>query len=342
MAWLNEARFSIVAGVRLGAAVGVMVAAAVTGCGRTELEDADPCLPTDTTRPCQGTCGPGTETCSGGKWRACVVPTTTRACEGPCGQGVQTCTNRKWLACEIPVASRACASACGGGTETCADGKWQPCNAPLPKPPKLHATIRDFHKSHPDFELPLQGDHTDLGIVQPILGADDKPVYAGNPTTDTTPSGAMTFNQWYRDVAGVNQATMQDLLLTDVAGGAEMFVYDAGNFFPIDGQLFGNEGNPHNYHFTLEAHTHFRYRGGETFSFSGDDDMWVFINHQLAINLGGVHATLSATVNLDNDARKLNIATGGDYQLDIFFAERHTTGSHFTIRTSIADASTCE
>jgi fibro-slime domain-containing protein len=323
--------------------VQALVVAAVVGpaCGRTDIDPAAPCLPTDTTRPCTDVCGEGTQACIDGTWRACVVAPVTRACTGTCGEGTQQCVNRTWLACEIPVATRSCLSACGNGKEICIDGLWGPCYAPMPKAPTLHAVIRDFHATHPDFELPIFGDHLDTGIVADMLGPDNKPVYAGNPTTPTT-SGAASFNQWYNDVPGQNETTAIELPLTDQTGLPGFYIYDNRSFFPIDGQLFGNEGNPHNYHFTMESHTHFTYVPGQIFDASGDDDVFVFINRRLAINLGGIHQTLSASVDLDAQAQALGLTPGGSYDLDIFFAERHTFGSTLMVRTSIADASSCE
>jgi fibro-slime domain-containing protein len=206
----------------------------------------------------------------------------------------------------------------GAGTPTAAD-----CKTELP------VVIRDFTDAHPDFEKEI-GD--DRGFVLPDLGADKKPVYGPFAQTATT-HGQAAFDQWYRDVAGTNLAIPSVLSLSPVGGG----VYGSANpeFFPIDGQGLGDEGNSHNYHFTLELHTKFAYRGGEVFKFVGDDDVFVFINGKLALDLGGVHGAEEAAVDLDASSADLGISVGGTYTLDFFFAERHLTESSFRIETTI-------
>jgi fibro-slime domain-containing protein len=193
----------------------------------------------------------------------------------------------------------------------------------------LKGIVRDFQVSHPDFEDFLG---EDKGIVEAQLGADGKPVYAGDPTTPTT-SGKDAFDQWFRDVPGVNMPIPHEITLTAVGGG--VFTYDNSAFFPIDGEGFGDEGNVHNYHFTLELRTQFEYKGGEVFTFTGDDDLFTFINGRLAIDLGGVHGAQTQTVDLDAMAAELGIEVGKTYPLDFFFAERHTSESNFRIDTTI-------
>jgi fibro-slime domain-containing protein len=195
--------------------------------------------------------------------------------------------------------------------------------------PVLTATVRDFKIAHPDFEYTVG---TDKGIVLPELGADGLPVYAGNPTTPTT-TGKANFDQWFRDVAGVNMTL--PVTITLVPAGNGTYTYDNSAFFPIDGQGFGDEGNTHNYHFTLELRTQFTYEGGEVFKFTGDDDLFTFINGKLVIDLGGVHGAQSATVDLDAKAAELGLSKGQKYPLDFFFAERHTSESNFRIDTTI-------
>ena len=194
----------------------------------------------------------------------------------------------------------------------------------------MRAVLRDFRAEHPDFEDYL-GDHR--GIVATVLGSDLKPVYAlGGPGPTTTGPGP--FDQWYRDVDGVNMAFEIPLPLTQASPG--VFVFDNPEFFPLDGRGWpGEERNGHNFHFTTEVHTSFRYRGGEVFTFRGDDDVFAFVNGRLALDLGGVHGAEQAMINFDAQAAELGITVGGTYRFDIFHAERHTTESNFRVETSI-------
>lgn len=88
----------------------------------------------------------------------------------------------------------------------------------------------------------------------------------------------------------------------------------------------------HNFWFTTEFHIEFMNYGNLTFNFTGDDDLWVFINGTLTTcDLGSIHSKLSCSIFLD----KLNLTLNETYNMDVFHAERHTTGSNLAITTSI-------
>src|SRR5690606_9651921 len=109
-----------------------------------------------------------------------------------------------------------------------------------------------------------------------------KPVF-NMPTNSTTT--AENFWQWYNDVEGVNVGFEVPLQFEEIGPGKWQFKSDA--FFPADGKGFDewsgvdDHGVPHNYHFTLELHTLFRYSAEkhQSFKFTGDDDVFAFINN---------------------------------------------------------------
>ena len=214
----------------------------------------------------------------------------------------------------------------------------------------LMAHIRDFSslaapnpRSHPDFEK-YNGTGT-TGLVESTLGADGKPVFktTGNPVQITS---AASFNQWYNDTPGVNIDIPYVMPLTEMPGQPGSYQFTSQAFFPIDNMgfaapptsepmLLGDDKKLHNFSFTTEVNATFTYHGGEKFSFDGDDDLWIFVNGKLALDLGGLHPSLMGTIDFDAKATELGIVKGMSYRMDIFHAERHTTASHFTVRTTI-------
>lgn len=204
---------------------------------------------------------------------------------------------------------------------------------------QIPVTIRDFPDSHIDFQ---NKNIIDFNIVTDTLGADGRPVYKpGNNGSTPSTHGKVYFDQWYRDVPGVNISFHRQLEMQPSDDSRFKYTFNDAFFFPIDGEGFGNypgatghDGNPHNFHFTLETHLKFFYVPGGTFRFRGDDDLWIYINGKLVVNLGGVHGPETRTVELDSIADELGLEPGNSYPFDLFFAERHARGSVFQFESS--------
>ena len=96
-------------------------------------------------------------------------------------------------------------------------------------------------------------------------------------------------------------------------------------------------GGSHNFGFTVKIQAQFEYVPGQYFDFYGDDDVWVFIDNRLAVDIGGQHGQEAGAVLLDtigqNNGKRL--VPGETYDFHIFYVERHTSESNFRMRTSI-------
>ncbi len=274
-------------------------------------------------------------------------------CEAVCGDGV------RWMPEECDDSNTLAGDGC---SPTCTVEPGFECvEMRLPDPPQVSIpmTVRDFVAGcntegntdrrlregepgatapfgHPDFECYNKG--LQRGLVRTTLDADGKPerIQGG-----VEPSAA-SLAQWYRSDDRYNRTSAQRLTLQSTGNGA--YQLDDTTFFVMDGMGFVTEDcggvaceqthvADNNFHFTTEVRYWFEYNGTEILAFSGDDDVWVYINGRLAVDLGGVHGRENGSVNLGNAqvAADLGLTAGKIYEAVVFQAERHTSRSQYRL-----------
>lgn len=305
-----------------------------TTCGDGVKEGTEQCDDTNV-RPYDG-CSPTCEVepkCTGG------------LCTAVCGDGVkfpgEECDDGNLR--DGDGCSKACKFEPGFNCTTVSSG--------LPATVDIPIIYRDTTPArNADFESWCCG--SAKGMVSNLLAADGAPAFAfvGSPRFITD---ANSFFGWYHDQANVNQAIISTLTLKKQPNNSYVFdsAVDApyparGGFFPLDGLGYGNYASSgHNFHFTSELRDVFTFKGGEVLDFTGDDDVFVFINGHLVVDLGGVHGVTGGSVTLTTTLMDLGspnavppvppqpvgLVVGGMYEFAVFQAERHTTQSNYKL-----------
>jgi fibro-slime domain-containing protein len=167
------------------------------------------------------------------------------------------------------------------------------------------------------------------------------------------------------DTAFKNVVIQSSLVFTLLNAATGTYQFNQSGFWPLDGIGFGNEwvtgyqkANattptpdtskthlavgvwPHNFAFTMSISRTFVKTPHDTFAFTGDDDIWLFLNNKLVMDLGGPHAGGDMTVLIDScfkNTGNLNdtMVNYQTYNFDFFYCERHSTQSNCKITTNI-------
>ena len=114
----------------------------------------------------------------------------------------------------------------------------------------LDVVYRDFDTTRPNFEMPFAGDVVRRTLIKPELGSDSKPQFLdsiGCPPLKDTPlacdtswtvsqpviKSQATFDQWYRDVPGVNIRVSKAASARRICPRIGQFGFKSNEFFPL-------------------------------------------------------------------------------------------------------------
>jgi fibro-slime domain-containing protein len=198
------------------------------------------------------------------------------------------------------------------------------------------------------------------GLVSETLDTQGKPTKAGDGCILPSTAGGekffqliksdASFAQWYAP-SDFSKETISTLSLKEQPDGTFQFSasgnHGGGQFFPLDESTAWGDEDPictnwpywgggcdspieaHNFHFTSEVRYLFPFQGGEELTFSGDDDVWVFVNGQLAVDIGGLHQELERTITFEEG--DFGMTAGNLYEVVVFQAERAPVASNYTL-----------
>jgi fibro-slime domain-containing protein len=109
-----------------------------------------------------------------------------------------------------------------------------------------------------------------------------------------------------------------------------------GGFVPkSDGTGTPLQGQLHDFYYTSVARYLFRYSGvSSSLSFAGNDDVWVYLNGKLKLDLGATHERVTGTTVLGDSTDGLEV--GKIYEVAVFQANRQPRGADYQLTLSSA------
>ena len=103
--------------------------------------------------------------------------------------------------------------------------------------------------------------------------------------------------------------------------------------------LYGETYYERDFNYVIKSHGEFVYHeeDGLFFDFEGDDDVYLFINGQLVLDIGGAHSIMKESVNINDYvyAGTLDLQEGEVCTFDFFYMERHGYGANCRIATNL-------
>ena len=140
------------------------------------------------------------------------------------------------------------------------------------------------------------------------------------------------FAQGSEFILGESTAASQISKALNVSWNGDGWGWSCPNDAPKGWPTFESGKETRNHHFCTESHASFRFRKGLKFNISGSDDIWVFIDNKLAVDIGGTH--LAAPGHVDMDKFLPNAEVGKYFDIDIYTCNRRAASSDLKINAN--------
>jgi len=186
----------------------------------------------------------------------------------------------------------------------------------------LTATLYVLAPNHPDVEHGIDGSAV-TGLVNPTLSAGGLPTVSALGASFSGQSGPIT---------DVNAAG--ELQWWTPHGGIVSFESSNTISLPYNQHLFPNSGSSDGTGVgyssaRLDGTFSLPSAGSITINLGSDDDAWVFIDGNLLVDNGGVHADVVAPTTSSSLA-------AGTHRIDVFYADRHMVQSQLTLDADVS------
>jgi fibro-slime domain-containing protein len=187
-------------------------------------------------------------------------------------------------------------------------------------------SYKPFAESGPDDACPESGGGPTKGLVKSSLDSAGLPVWTGRVACDIGTSADGPGN-WFKPGHALLDTTVSIPLA--LSRGLGVWSYSNQAFFPLDHASTAPKGG-NNFGFCL----HFQFEASNfpdaEVSIVGDDDIWLFAQNLLALDLGGQHGPASGKFAF----ARIGEPEGRVIRMDLFQCERHITGSTLAISSN--------
>lgn len=217
-------------------------------------------------------------------------------------------------------------------------------------------------KTNPSAATGLLLNVSDGGKGSPVFKYADPGFFTDSDITFTVKDGTRYLRQYLDKYKLIFAQNGDTYTLSEVQNESGTRVSGVGaDFFPLDGIIksyekgnkskkdskYSEDTTPHNYYFGMRYDVEFSigdYVGPLKYDFTGDDDLWVALDGNRVLDLGGIHDALSGSVDIWKELRitdKENLSEeqkNAKHRLTVLYMERGAGVSNCSMSFTLPNA----